>query len=267
MRTEPFETKNHSGLTIRGELFIPEGEGPFPTVVFFHGFTGTYKEGRNEEILRLLARSGVLGIGFDFTNEIVSSSDGSFFNLTLDSELDDANSVLNFAMQHKLVDEVRVGIAGHSLGGLTTLATASKRKDLKTIALISTVWNPLDELPIILEVIVPEWEADGYIDLSVFEQGLDKKYRLGFQFYKSFEKYDPVEAAKHISVPTLVVHGKKDEVVSSASSNKCYNNLKVKDKKLVLFDNANHTYSDPKDQAKLIKLLADWFKDKLSVSI
>lgn len=125
MRTEPFETKNHSPLTIRGEFFIPEDEGPFPTVVFFHGFTGTYKEGRNEEILRLLAKSGILGIGFDFTNEIVSSS----------------------------------------------------------------------------------------------------------------------------------------------SSNKCYNNLKIEDKKLVLFDNANHTYSDPEDQAELIKLLVDWFKDKLSDSI
>src|SRR3989338_4375191 len=49
---------------LRGSLFTPVGQGPFPGVVFFHGRGSS--RGRYLEISKRLAEKGFMALAFDF---------------------------------------------------------------------------------------------------------------------------------------------------------------------------------------------------------
>ena len=104
METLTFETVNTEGLTIHGEAFIPKGTGPFPAVLYLHGLAGTYREGHNKFIIEYLVSKGYLGVGFDFTHEALSKSDGDIEGLTLQGEKNDVITVLDFMKKEFPID-------------------------------------------------------------------------------------------------------------------------------------------------------------------
>ena len=54
----------HDGIDLYGQTLIPEGDGPFPTVIYAHGAESDYKA--DMTTLKSLAMSGVACYTFDF---------------------------------------------------------------------------------------------------------------------------------------------------------------------------------------------------------
>ena len=105
-------------LRLRGMLHIPENiKNKVPIVIIFHGFCGD-KMGPHfifVKLSRLLERAGIACIRFDFAGS--GESEGDFIDMTMDSELKDANNILNYARTLDFVDNDRIGIVGLSMGG------------------------------------------------------------------------------------------------------------------------------------------------------
>ncbi|MEX1063728.1 MAG: alpha/beta hydrolase [Candidatus Paceibacterota bacterium] len=264
MYQEFFELENPQGLKIKGQYFVPGGFGPYATVLFCHGFTGNYREKQNMVFLQELARSGILAVGFDFTNEANSSSDGDFFNLTLDSEMSDVNAVLDFIKKNPYVDHKSIGLCGHSLGGIVaTKLAADRNHEVKALATISSLWNPKEELTLILEIAITIWKRQGYLDFARMtpEWGVGDK-RLGYGFYESVSKYDPGETIRKIGMPTLVMHGADDDTILVSSGHKLFDELKG-DKTLKIIEKGDHIFSDPESLKEASKTLSEWFCQKL----
>lgn len=257
------EVTNSSGLKIRGKYFLPDGIGPFPTVVLFHGLTGTYRETRNIRLLRALTSEGILGIGFDFTCEANSTSEGKFFDQTLDSRLLDANTVLDKIEHCAEVDKGRVGVCGHSFGGLVAALISYQRKEIKALALISAGWNVRGELPYKLGILPKQWKKQGYAEFP--KNWLVPGKKLGWGFYESFKDYDPQKTAAGIDCPTIILHGENDTVVFPDKAKLYFDNLKS-EKKLVYIKDGDHIFSDKKAQEELIREVVRWFKEKLRVN-
>lgn len=111
------------------EVYVPPGDGPFPLVVFGHGLSG-----HPDDFTRLLgawAEAGYLvaAPAFPLTNLEVSDSGANFGDVA--NQPADVSFVIDEVLRladepqsdlTDLVDGERIGVAGLSLGGITTYA-------------------------------------------------------------------------------------------------------------------------------------------------
>ncbi len=115
------------GARMPGLIYIANGEGPHPTVVLLHGFPGNEK---NLDIAQALRRAGFNVLFFHYRG--AWGAEGSYSIRQLD---DDALAALAFlrdpanAGKYR-VDTAHLSLLGHSLGGYTALAAASRDRDV-----------------------------------------------------------------------------------------------------------------------------------------
>lgn len=125
------------GITLAGTLTIPNGKGPFPTIVLA---AGSGPNDRNEEILGhkpflvladYLTKNGYAVLRYDKRG--VAESTGDFKNATIFDFANDAEAALAFLRTKKEIDSKKMGIIGHSEGGDIAQIVASKDATLDFI--------------------------------------------------------------------------------------------------------------------------------------
>ena len=105
-----------AGLTLRGVL-EKQVKGPCPLVIMCHGFGGrmdAFPGGWFQEWNDVLIAAGFATLRFDFNGH--GESTGSFRDMTVFSEIEDAATVLQYAMT--LPDVTDIHLLGHSQGGV-----------------------------------------------------------------------------------------------------------------------------------------------------
>ncbi|HLD07768.1 MAG TPA: alpha/beta fold hydrolase [Candidatus Peribacterales bacterium] len=132
-----------NGLTVSGILNIPEGEGPFPLVIFNHGHipASIYTRGRGlRREQDYLAREGFAVLHTDYRGH--GESDESpdtrmVYDAGLEYAMDSINAVLA-VREAKLpkIDSTRVGMLGHSLGGGVTLNVLTSHPEIVNAAVL-----------------------------------------------------------------------------------------------------------------------------------
>ena len=117
------------GQRVGGRLYHPEGEGPFPTIVFVPGMGMNYY--LYAELFENLNSEGIAVAAFDCRGnaQISTISDGKFSEMTPTSLKKDIMAVTDFISAYQLVDSENLFIMGHSLGGLTAALTAAETPD------------------------------------------------------------------------------------------------------------------------------------------
>ncbi len=117
-------------LTLAGTLTIPKGQGPFPAVVLVHG-SGPVN--RNEEVFNHkpfliwadhLASQGIAVLRYDKRGN--GKSTGIYREATSYDFADDAEAALRFLRSVPGVDVKRIGVVGHSEGGLIAPLLAAR---------------------------------------------------------------------------------------------------------------------------------------------
>lgn len=128
-------------VKLSGTLTIPEGKGPFPALVLI---SGSGPQNRNEELMGhqpflvladYLSRNGIAVLRYD--DRGVGKSTGNFTKATSFDFADDAETAWNFLSKQKKIDKTKVGLLGHSEGGLIAPIVASKNKDVDFIILMA----------------------------------------------------------------------------------------------------------------------------------
>lgn len=121
-----------SGHTLAGTLTLPATSGPHPAVVLI---SGSGRQDRDEAIgipgylpFRWLAahlgRQGVAVLRYD--DRGVAKSTGDFFSATSADFAQDATAALRYLLRRKEVDARRIGLLGHSEGGLVAPMVAAR---------------------------------------------------------------------------------------------------------------------------------------------
>lgn len=119
------------GVELAGTLSIPGGEGPFPAVVLV---SGSGPQNRDEEIMGhkpfgviadYLARRGIAVLRYD--DRGVGDSTGDFASATTLDLAEDARGALAFLAGTGNIDSGRMGIVGHSEGGLIAAVIAGEQ--------------------------------------------------------------------------------------------------------------------------------------------
>ncbi|MCK5224358.1 alpha/beta hydrolase [Candidatus Calescamantes bacterium] len=124
--TSPFEEGNTIGATIT----IPEGKGPFPAVVLI---SGSGQQDRDCFIMGHrpflviadhLARNKIASIRYD--DRAVGESIGQLESVTSENFADDALAALQKLKKHGKTDPKKLGMIGHSEGGMIAPIAFSK---------------------------------------------------------------------------------------------------------------------------------------------
>ena len=205
--------------TRRGEdipaiVFLPEGANNVPMVLMCHGFTGK-KEGDNDHFLTLgnmLAQNGIAAITIDFA--ACGDSGDTSENYTLSNMQDDMDAAIEFMKDTYSIDETKIGIVGHSMGG----RVATEYLDNVQAAVL---WAPangdgLSGLEFLNDYngLYETAKAEGSVDSGWDCNGED--FILSRQFFWEMEESHPLEELSSYTNPLLVAFGDNDNVITEA---------------------------------------------------
>lgn len=172
-----FENKR-AALTLAGTLTLPKKEGVFPVVVLI---SGSGPQNRNEELLGhkpflvlsdYLTRNGIAVLRFD--DRGVAKSTGDFKTATSADFATDVTAAIEYLKTRKEINKKKIGLIGHSEGGVIAPMVAANSKDVAFIVLLAGTGVPGDQ--ILLEQQTLIGRAAG-IDSAVLAQNemLNKK--------------------------------------------------------------------------------------------
>jgi fermentation-respiration switch protein FrsA (DUF1100 family) len=237
-----------AAVTFAATLTVPQGKGPFPSVFLI---TGSGPQDRDESLLEhkpffvladYLTRKGIVVLRAD--DRGFGKSTGSFANATTADFASDAEAAVAYLKTRSEVDAKKIGLVGHSEGGMIAPMVAVRNPDVSFIVMMAGPGVPGDQ-------ILPEQhkliaEANGtspmqaekdatqekqllaYVEHENDDAALDKGLRaklagavpeaqlgvavhqLTSPWMKFFLTYDPTVALKKVKCPVLAINGEKD---------------------------------------------------------
>jgi pimeloyl-ACP methyl ester carboxylesterase len=131
-------------------ITIPEGKGPFPAVIMS---TGSGQQNRDEEIMGhkpfaviadYLTRKGYIVLRVD--DRGVGQTTGDVLQATTADFATDVKVGIDYLKSRPEVDKMKIGIIGHSEGGLIAEMVASQSKDVAFIVLLGAPGIPAIQL-------------------------------------------------------------------------------------------------------------------------
>ncbi len=139
-----------SSVVLAGTLTLPKGPGPFPAAVLV---TGSGPQDRNETILGhkpflvladYLTRHGIAVLRYD--DRGVAGSTGDFSAATSKDFATDALAAVSFLHSHAEIAPDKIGIIGHSEGGLIAPMAAVHSPEVAFIVLLAGPGVPGSEI-------------------------------------------------------------------------------------------------------------------------
>ncbi|MCG6954547.1 MAG: alpha/beta hydrolase [Gemmatimonadetes bacterium] len=130
-----------AGVDLAGTLTLPRGEGPFPAAVLV---TGSGPQDRNETLLGhkpflvladYLTRQGIAVLRYD--DRGVGKSTGVYATATSEDNASDALAAVEFARSRPEIAGDKVGIVGHSEGGLIGPMVAARSPDVAFVVMLA----------------------------------------------------------------------------------------------------------------------------------
>jgi hypothetical protein len=240
-------------VTLAATLTIPQGKGPFPAVVLI---TGSGPQDRDESLLGhkpflvlsdYLTRHGIAVLRAD--DRGTAKSTGDFKTATTADFATDTEAGIAYLKTRPEVDPHKIGLIGHSEGGVIAPMIAARNKDVAFIVMMAGTGVPGDE------IIVAQSEAIAVAsgkdpakaakaaateremiklvetekDQTVLEKELTEKMKqsgdvpeaqigllikqLTSPWFRYFLTYDPAIALRKVTCPVLALNGSLDKQV------------------------------------------------------
>jgi uncharacterized protein len=139
-------TYKSGDVTFAGTLTIPEGSGPFPAALLI---TGSGPQNRDEELFGhkpfavladFLSRAGIAVLRVD--DRGMGGSTGRSPTVTTEDFVGDALAGVAFLRGRPEIDRKKVGLIGHSEGGMIAPLAASRSKDVAFIVMLAGTGVP-----------------------------------------------------------------------------------------------------------------------------
>jgi pimeloyl-ACP methyl ester carboxylesterase len=136
-----FDNPAASDVRLAGTFTLPEGDGPFPAVVLI---TGSGPQDRDETvwthkpfavIADHLTRHGIAVLRYD--DRGFGESTGSFSDAVSSDFADDAAAAASWLAQRPEIDPRRIGLVGHSEGGLIAPMIAADNDAIAFLVLLA----------------------------------------------------------------------------------------------------------------------------------
>jgi fermentation-respiration switch protein FrsA (DUF1100 family) len=237
-----------ANVTLAGTLTVPNGPGPYPAVLLL---SGSGPQDRNESLMGHqpflvladhLTRHGIAVLRVD--DRGVGKSTGNFGAATTVDFASDADAGVAFLMQRAEVNKQKIGLVGHSEGGIIAPIVGARNPAVAFMVLLAGSGVPGDEIVLAQSALIAE--ASGLprdqveqntrnlreiLDLIKREPDqtlLQSKIRaaltgklpaaqidlqiktLTTPWFRHFLSYDPAPTLRRVTRPVLAMNGEKD---------------------------------------------------------
>ncbi|MBF4467315.1 S9 family peptidase [Flavobacterium sp. LC2016-12] len=242
-----------ANITLAGTLSLPKKEGNFPAVILI---TGSSAQNRDEEVLGhkpflvisdYLTKKGIAVLRLD--DRGVGESTGNFSTSTTVDFASDIQAGLDYLKTRNEINKKKLGLIGHSEGGLIAPMVAGNSKDISFIVLLAGPGLRGDKILLLQNELIkrqsgmPEVEIQkekeifkGAYDLIIASNVNDGSLKNNISSYLktqyndsskdadvelltaqvtntwwyNFIKLDPVPFLKKVKCPVLALNGSKD---------------------------------------------------------
>lgn len=256
-RAEDVAFDSAPGVRLAGTLTLPPGKGPFPAAVLI---TGSGAQDRDESLMGhkpfwvladALTRRGIAVLRTD--DRGFGKSTGDFAKATSEDFAADAEAGVRYLAARPEIDAARIGLIGHSEGGLIGPLVAAKDPRVAFVVMLAGPGVPTRELMtaqreavartagIAPEAVARNEAIMGRVEAALAEgkdltqaqadaarvltdagmpaAGAAQAIRqLSSPWYKWFIAYDPRPTLRKLRIPVLAVGGDKDVQVVAAQN-------------------------------------------------
>jgi len=289
---EPVRVPTPMGHRLAGTLTLPSGAtGPVPAIVTI---SGSGPQDRDEtipmvrgyrpfrEIADALARRGVAVLRMD--DRGAGESEGDFATATSRDFAEDVRAVLAWLRSRPDIDGTRLGLVGHSEGGLVAPLVAASDSALKGMVLLAgpaytgrKILEFQNRYAIDNAAGIPAAARDSMFRVALRTiDSLAKQPWMGF-----FLDYDPVPTARRVRVPVLILQGATDRQVTADQApllEQAFQAGGNRDVTLRVFPETNHLFLvDPNGnpagysalrvntlRAEVLQTVVDWMVARLT---
>ncbi|MEX1078974.1 MAG: alpha/beta fold hydrolase [Homoserinimonas sp.] len=194
-------------LSVTGALSVPTTAGPHPGLVLVHGVVDPDVYVPGSGLVREqahFARAGYIVLSTDLRNATAEPDSAAALGIDLGSTLDVVNAVRALqASRIPTLDEQRIGLMGHSLGGLLTLNTIVAKPALveAAVATAPASINPGDNVAYLTS-------TSGTTPTKVTEE-----YGTPESNPEFWSEMSPRGLVDRVEVPLLIAHGTADSII------------------------------------------------------
>lgn len=245
MVVKEFTVLKKNGQKIAAKAFIPAEDGKsYPTVIFAHGFNENYRNFQQHG--PGYAESGIACIFFDFCGGGTESlSDGKLNEMTICTEMEDLETMIDEVSAFDYVDANRLFLHGESMGGFVSAYVAAKMPErIKALVL----WYPA--------FVVPDDSKRRFENNDNTCFGLE----LSPDFNKVSMDIDIFDVISKYTGPVKLIHGDEDSVVSLNYSERAVKSFK--DASLTVMPGAGHGFGE-EDSTKARELTIEFIMKQL----
>lgn len=180
-RDEEVDFANRTaGITLAGTVTAPDSGGPFPAVVLI---SGSGPENRDEQVFGhrpflvladYLTRQGIAVLRYD--DRGVGKSGGDSKTATTADLATDARAAFEFLKTREDIDAKRVGLLGHSEGGVIAPIVANEVPDVAFVVLMAGTGLPGDSVLMLQSQLVAK--AEGTDDSTLAKSAVTERALL-----------------------------------------------------------------------------------------
>lgn len=238
---------NAQGLTLTGDLELPESSPPRAYALFAHCFSCTRKIRAAVHITRAMAAQGIAVLRFDFTG--LGQSEGDFSDSSFSANVDDLLAAAEWlAAEHQPVQI----LVGHSLGGTAVLAAAPHIDSCRAVATINAPAEPKH----VLQHMEDSLEAIEKSGSAVVNLG-GRPFRIRKEFVQDVRNQDVANRLRNLKRALLVLHAPLDKTVDVHNAQEIFG-AALHPKSFISLDQADHLLSNPKDSEYAGLIIANW---------
>ena len=264
-------------VTLSGTLLLPLTGGPHPAVVFLHG-AGSEGRFASRFLAEYLTGQDIAALIYDKRG--VGNSKGDWKTSDFNDLVADATAGIDLLKRDKRINAKRIGVYGHSQGGMLGPLIASRSKDVSF--LISAAGSAVPVYESEINSVTNQIRAKGisgkeladatefiktWIDVMRTGQGRDEldrsiekvrdtkwfpmlhmppKDHWMWAFHKRIYDYNAADYWTRVSVPVLVIYGERDLYVPVAQSisniERALNKAGNKDYTILVLPRASHAF-------------------------
>ena len=246
MRSEPFDFTGEAGQRLSGRLDLPDGE-VVAHILFAHCFTCGKNSLAAVRIAKALTAEGFGVLRFDFTG--LGDSEGDLSDSGFSGSVSD---LVAAAAAMREAGRAPAVLIGHSLGGASVLAAASRIAEVRAVATIAAPLD-VDHVAHLLAGGLDEVEARGEAEVSIG----GRPFTIRRSFVQDLAAQDQESRIAGLDRALLILHSPQDETVGIINASGIFAAARHP-KSFVSLDGADHLLTEAEDADYAARVIAAW---------
>ena len=243
--------QNNQGQSIYVKVYNENGN---KLAFVLHGLASDMNHQVVQSAKKAFLDNGYTVVTFDARYSL-GKSYGNVSDVSLNTFLEDLETIINWAKKQPFYREP-FAVAGHSLGGATTILYSHNNDNINFLIPIAPVigrqqWENscMNNMPDFCK----QWKEKSYYEYKLN----DKSANIFYTVVEEAKSYNALELSKNIKAPTLFVIAEKDRIIEEKDVKKVADLMNAK---IIKINQSTHNFTKKQNQNDLYKVIYDFIK-------